>query len=205
MRRRWSLTITIFVLLLAGSAPAVGGSPTPEVKAILDQAMEVQTRPALQGPEGRPERARLIREVIKMNFLSADMARISLQDHWEKLNPKQQAEFSDLFIDLFQDSYTRMVLNFMRKETIEYLDERPEKDRMRVQTKIMRLNEHIPVDYSVVERNGRWLVVDVTIDGVSIVGNYQNQFRRVIAAQSFDELMKKMRIQSQAIKEEPAS
>jgi len=205
MSMRWSSTIAICVILLAGPASAVAGSPTPEVKAILDQAIEVQTRPALQGPEGRPERARFIREIVKANFLSADMARESLKDHWEKLNPKQQAEFRDLFIDLFQDSYTRMVLNFLRRETIEYLGERPEKDRVRVQTKIMRINEHIPVDYSVVERNARWLVLDVTIDGVSIVGNYQNQFRRVIATQSFDELMKKMKIQSQAIKEEPAS
>ena len=35
----------------------------------------------------------------------------------------------------------------------------------------------------------------MTIDGVSIVGNYQNQFHKVILAQSFDALLKKMRLQ----------
>jgi len=43
----------------------------------------------------------------------------------------------------------------------------------------------------------------VTIDGVSIVGNYQNQFHKVILAQSFDALLKKMRLQSQAIRTNP--
>jgi phospholipid transport system substrate-binding protein len=146
----------------------------------------------------------MIRQLIAENFLSADMARESLKDHWDKLSQEQRKEFQSLFIDLFQDSYTRMVLNYLRQETVEYRGEQPERDIVRVQTLLMRVNEHIPVDYFLVQKNGRWFIRDVIIDGVSIVGNYQNQFRRVIQAQSFDELLKKMRLQSQAIREKPA-
>jgi ABC-type transporter MlaC component len=96
-----------------------------------------------------------------------------------------------------------MVLNYLKQQTIEYKGEEKTAGNTRVQTNIMRANEHIPVDYAVVLKDGRWLVRDVTIDGVSIVGNYQNQFRRVIQAQSFDELLKKMRVQSKAIRDNP--
>ena len=48
------------------------------------------------------------------------------------------------------------------------------------------------------------VIQDVTIDGVSIVGNYQNQFHKVILTQSFDALLKKMRLQSQAIRNNPS-
>jgi phospholipid transport system substrate-binding protein len=196
--------ITLLGLCLLWCAPeARAGSATEDTKVILEKAMAIQTRPDLQSPEQRPMRAQLIRQLIAENFLAADMARESLKDHWNKLSQEQRKEFESLFIDLFQDSYTRMVLNYLRQETVEYRGEQPERDMARVQTLLMRVNEHIPVDYFLAQKNGRWWIRDVTIDGVSIVGNYQNQFRRVIQAQSFDELLKKMRLQSQAIREKP--
>ena len=108
-----------------------------------------------------------------------------------------------IFIDLFQDSYTRMVLNYLHRETVAYQNEQPEGEGRRVWTSILRVNEHIPVEYSLVQKAGQWGIQDVTIDGVSIVGNYQNQFHKVILAQSFDDLLKKMRLQSQAIRTDP--
>jgi phospholipid transport system substrate-binding protein len=196
--------ITLLGLCLLWCAPeARAGSATADTKVMLEKAMAIQTRPDLQSPEQRPMRAQLIRQLIAENFLAADMARESLKDHWNKLSQEQRKEFESLFIDLFQDSYTRMVLNYLRQETVEYRGEQPERDMARVQTLLMRVNEHIPVDYFLAQKNGRWWIRDVTIDGVSIVGNYQNQFRRVIQAQSVDELLKKMRLQSQAIKEKP--
>jgi ABC-type transporter MlaC component len=53
-------------------------------------------------------------------------------------------------------------------------------------------------------KEGQWGIQDVTIDGVRILGNYQNQFHKVILTQSFDALLKKMRLQSQAIRNNPS-
>ena len=47
--------------------------------------------------------------------------------------------------------------------------------------------------------DGKWLVRDVRIDGVSIIENYQKSFSRMIKQESFDALLKKMRVQQQAI------
>jgi phospholipid transport system substrate-binding protein len=184
--------------------PAWAGSAIADTRSILEKAIEIQTRAEFQSDEQRPARARLIRQLIAENFSAVDMARESLQGLWDKLPQNQRQEFENLFIDLFQDSYTRLVLNYLRQETVDYRGEQPEGSLTRVQTVLLRQNEHIPVDYLLVQKTDRWLVRDVTIDGVSIVGNYQNQFRRVIQAQSFDELLKKMRLQSQAIRDKPA-
>jgi ABC-type transporter MlaC component len=51
------------------------------------------------------------------------------------------------------------------------------------------------VEYSLVQKEGQWGIQDVTIDGVSILGNDQNQFHKVILAPSFKALLKKMRLQ----------
>jgi len=178
-----------------------GESPTDRVRDVLEKAMDIQTKPELQGDSGRPQRAKLIRALIAENFLTAQMAQESLGDKWQGLTPAQKSEFTDLFIQLFQDSYTRMVLNFLRRETIQYLGEGKEGSRTKVRTKIMRVNEHIPVDYILVEKGNRWFMVDLIIDGVSIVRNYQNKFRQIIAAKSLDYLINQMQIQCKAIEE----
>ena len=191
----------VFLGVFATTWVSSAESPTDRVRDVLEKAMDIQTKAELQGDSGRPQRAKLIRALIAENFLTAQMAQESLDDKWQALAPGQRNEFTDLFIRLFQDSYTRMVLNFLRRETVEYLGEGKEGSRTKVRTKIMRVNEHIPVDYILVEKDNRWFMVDVIIDGVSIVRNYQNKFRQVIAAQSLDYLMNQMRIQCKAIEE----
>jgi phospholipid transport system substrate-binding protein len=191
----------VFLGVFATTWVSSAESPTDRVRDVLEKAMDIQTKAELQGDSGRPQRAKLIRALIAENFLTAQMAQESLDDKWQALAPGQRNEFTDLFIRLFQDSYTRMVLNFLRRETVQYLGEGKEGSRTKVRTKIMRVNEHIPVDYILVEKDNRWFMVDVIIDGVSIVRNYQNKFRQVIAAQSLDYLMNQMRIQCKAIEE----
>lgn len=202
---RVGASVLIGMLLLV---KAWGGSQevaTEKVRSVLERAMDIQSRPDLQGEAGRPQRAKLIHQLISENFLSAQMAMESLGDRWESLKAEEREEFRELFVDLFQDSYTRMVLNFLRRETVEYLGEAPDNGRMKVRTKILRANEHIPVDYTLLKKDNGWFMVDVIIDGVSIVKNYQTKFKQVITSRSFDYLLKQMRIQSQVAKEASAS
>jgi phospholipid transport system substrate-binding protein len=197
-----SLFISLFslsLLLGVGQVKAVETGATTQVKAVLDGAMDVQTRPDLQGDNHHKERAQLIRKIISENFLSGEMAKESIKGYWDRISHNQQAEFQKLFTILFQDSYTRMVLDFLHKETIEYKPETRDNGSVQVPTLIMRANEHIPVNYAMEQKNGRWFIRDVEIDGVSIVENYRNTFRRVIATGSFDTLLQKMRLQSKAV------
>lgn len=173
-----------------------------QVKSVLDRAIEIQTRKDLEGEGQRKERARLVRELIASSFVSDDMARDSLGGHWGKLSQKQRGEFQRLFSELFQDSYTRMVLNFLQKETIEYRGEVPKGKGMLVQTVIVRANEHIPVDYHLTQKSGKWWIRDVEIDGVSIVQNYRDTFNREISRSSFESLLQKMRVQNEAMNRE---
>lgn len=199
MRNRFWVAAVLALWLSVGTARANMGPATLKVKDILEQAMEIQTRPDLQGPAHRVERAQSIRKLIADHFLAEEMAKAALDRDWSNLRPEQQAEFRELFTVLFQDSYTRMVLNFLKRETIEYGPERMENASLWVQTIIMRVNEHIPVDYQLVEKKDGWYVQDVKIDGISIVKNYRNAFHRVITRESLAALLEKMRLQRKAI------
>jgi hypothetical protein len=109
---------------------AAAESASESLKSILEKAIDIKTRADLQGAERQTTRARLVRELIAENFLSAEMARESVKDYWDSLSQEQRQDFTGLFIDLFQDSYTRLVLNYLRQETIEYSEQPSAKVRL---------------------------------------------------------------------------
>jgi phospholipid transport system substrate-binding protein len=173
--------------------------PVDTVRQMLDEAISIQTDPTLQGQEFRDRRRTAIKKVILKNFYFNDMAKQALTSHWDGLNNAKRSEFSSIFQDLFLDSYSRLVLDFLKKERVQYLGEDVQKGEALVKTTIYRINESIPVDYSLMLVDGKWLVRDVKIDGVSIVENYRKSFSRLIKQESFDALLKRMRMQQQAI------
>ena len=176
-----------------------GPTPVNTVRRMLDEAISVQTDPHLQGQEFREARRTAIKKLILSNFYFDDMAKQALGPYWDGLSNQNRSEFKQIFQDLFLDSYSRLVLDFLKREKVQYLGEDVQKDEATVKTSIYRINEAIPVDYSLTDVKGKWLVRDVRIDGVSIVENYRKSFARLIKQESFDALLKKMRLQQKAI------
>src|SRR5208337_2833481 len=167
-------------------------APTEVVRKMLDEVMAVQSDPAPQDQPSRAARRADIRKVILKNFDFDEMARQALGHQWGSLDGARRAEFKSVFQDLFLDSYSRLVLDFLKKEKITYIGEVNAEDRVTVRTVIQRVNEEIPVDYVLARGGGGLQIRDVSIDGVSIVANYQKSFARVIKQESYESLLKKM-------------
>ncbi len=192
------VTVLLLISALPQSPWAQAGTATGQVRAILEKVMGIQSDPTLQGQALRSLRKKAIQEVILRSFCFDAMAGQALGSHWSSLDEAKRNEFKTLFRDLFQDSYTRLVLDFLKQETVTFAKEDNLKGRVLVKTVIQRLNEEIPVDYILAEIDQQWLIEDVKIDGISIVENYQKAFTRVIKQESYDGLLRKMRLQQQA-------
>ncbi len=194
-----ALSLLLLLPLGLAAAPARAETPTAYVRGILDKVMAIQTDPALAGEAQKKERARLIRQVIKQSFDFPMMAQESLGPASGRLAAGQRREFSDTFSYLFQDSYTRLVLNYLKQETVHYQRERLADGRAQVSTSLVRTNETIPVDYLMHRQGQSWVLYDVVVDGVSILEHYRSEFTQVIRTQSFDYLLGKMKAQRRAI------
>ena len=158
--------------------------------------MAIQTDPALAGEAHEAQRARQIHQIIARSFDFPFMAKDALGSASGHLNQ----DFVTTFSYLFQDSYTRMVVQFLKKENITYNQERLEGSKARVDTTIVRPNESIPVTYLLHQAGGGWLLYDVNVDGVSILENYRTQFAQAIRTKGFGFLLERMKTQRQAIK-----
>lgn len=157
--------------------------------------MDILRDPALQGPDKEAARKQKVRKLIAAGFNYTEMAARSLGSHWDKLTRKQRQGFVDLFGDLFEISYSQMVLESLPDRQTMYTGESVNRPRAVVNTVIVDARgDRLPVDYQVQCPHGQWELIDVVIDGVSIVRVYRSQFNKVIRTSSFDALVKKMRV-----------
>ncbi|MGD8543309.1 MAG: ABC transporter substrate-binding protein, partial [Desulfobacteraceae bacterium] len=83
-------------------------------------------------------------------------------------------------------TYIDLAVEFLEEEILS-------DDKAMVKTKVRREGVETPVDYRMLRQDGRWLVYDVNIEGVSLVQNYRTQFREILAKETPEELIQKLR------------
>jgi len=198
--RRLVLGAALAAMVVAGAGPAGAGEATDRVRGIIDAVLAIQNDPALQGPQHGERRTAEVKRTIGQSFNFGEMARRSLGREWEKLGPAQRQDFTEVLQDLFVDSYSKLVVNFLKRENIKYGPETAQDNTTLVKTVMERLaREQIPVDYRLLRAGDRWDMYDVVIDGVSIVENYRSQFAKIIRTNSFDTLITKMKIKREEV------
>ena len=166
---------------------------------MLTEVVSIQNDPGLQNPQSKNMRKDLVRKIILRSFDFDTMAKDALgPSQWKGMTKSQQTEFKSVFEDLFVESYLRLVLDFLKKEKIEYGEERQSQGKRLVKTIIHRQEDRIPVDYYLISSGNRWAITDVTIEDVSIIENYRKSFSRIIRQESLNGLLKKMRLQQKA-------
>jgi phospholipid transport system substrate-binding protein len=203
--RSRSATVTTDVMLPAALALALvvgAGLPTsawaagPEetIRELVSAVSAVLNDPGLQGPAGKVERKNRVAGIIHGAFHFEDMARESLGTHWDQLGAAQREEFTRLFGELFEQSYSLLVLRFLGERTTTYHGESIDGNRAGVRTHLVSEKEgRLPVDYRMAALGERWAVVDVVVDGVSLAANYRAQFTKVIRTSSYETLLRRMR------------
>ncbi|MGB7912239.1 MAG: ABC transporter substrate-binding protein [Desulfobaccales bacterium] len=196
MKKRLSIISLAFLAVIwMGVLPAAAESPTAFVQGIMDKTMAIQNNPA---PDTQA-RTRAIHQIIEQNFDFPMMAKDTLGATYGQLSAGQRQQFNNTFDYLFEDSYTRMVLNFLKQQNIKYGQERQESGgKARLDTTLVRANDIIPVTYLMHSAPRGWLLYDVAVDGVSILENYRDEFGRVIRTKSFDYLLQRMEEQRRA-------
>jgi phospholipid transport system substrate-binding protein len=147
---------------------------------------------ALQEDPSRVHARPEIRKAAASLFDFEEMARRTLTRHWAGRAPQEQAEFVRLFTDLLERSYLGRIESWSG-EKILYTSEAVDGSFASVRSKIITRRAEVALEYRLLQRDGRWRVYDVLIDGVSFVSTYRGQFERIIQESSWDGLMNKLR------------
>ena len=182
---------SLLALIVATAVPATAGEPTDQIRQRVDDVVRVLEDPVLQS---KPvERHAAVRKIAEEIFDYPDTARRALGPHWNPRTPQERQEFIRLFADLLDRAYIGKI-ELYQGEKVRYVGETINGDDATVKTRIVtKKGSEVPVDYRLHLKDGRWLVYDVVIEGVSLVSNYRTQFNKIVQTESYQVLVQKLK------------
>src|SRR5262245_47328167 len=159
---------------LSTAGAALAGPPTDNLKSGIDRVITVLEDSSLKD---RPqERRAALRQVTSAIFDVEEAAQRSLAPHWQVRTPAEREEFVQLFGRLLEAAYLTKI-ELYSGEKVLYGGDTIDGEHATVRTRVVtREGTEIPVDYRMLKRGDRWLVYDVSIEGVSLISNYRTQF-----------------------------
>ena len=195
-RNRWQLTAVtagLAVIVLGAAVPARAGVPSEQLKAQVDRVVRVLDDTELQKSARAAERRAAIRRIANETFDFTETAQRALGPHWQARTPAEREEFTGLFADLLERSYIGKI-ELYSGEKVAYLGDTIDDGFATVRTKLItKQATEVPIDYRMIRRDDRWLVYDVSIEGVSLVANYRAQLNKIIQTSGYASLVQRLR------------
>lgn len=173
--------------LLTGPARGENQSPSQVVDGLANRVLPILQKKDLNNDQKREQIEQIAYEAMDFDTLS----RLVLARNWSKFSPAQQSEFIGLFKRHLSVTYGHNVENY-RNERVQILGERKEGyGDVTVLTKILRggADADVVVDYRLRQRDGQWKIIDIIIEGVSMVSNFRSQFQDIVANGGPDRLL----------------
>jgi phospholipid transport system substrate-binding protein len=185
-----SLAILLATLVLANVAWA--GPPTDAVKARQTELFKLLEKPSDDASQKKI--AALLDELLDYDRL----AEATLGSEWATLKPEQRTEFAGLLKQLVRKAYEKNLRKILAYN-VEYVGESPSGEKSFVVKTLAKhktdaREEPIAVDFKLSERAaGKWLVVDIITEEVSLVESYRSQFVKIVKKDGFAALIAKMK------------
>jgi phospholipid transport system substrate-binding protein len=187
----WALLLCL-PLAMAQAVESVGDDPR---QLVIDTSEKMLAKI-------REERVRLdenpqlineyVIDIVLPHFDFEAMSRSVLGKHWRRADAGQRKRFVGEFRDLLVRTYATALLEYT-EEPIDYLPligNKPEDDEVTVRSEIQQPGGlSIPIHYRMERQEGGWKVFDVTIDGLSLIGNYRTSFANEIRNAGLDSLI----------------
>ena len=199
-KRRWrpALLATLLALAMAGGAGTLraDSSPLQSTQEFVNQALKILADK--QTPVA--DRGRQLHQLIEPRFDFPDMARAALGRHWRALTPAQRQDFTGVFKGFIETAYLSKIGDYAG-QSVEFIKQSSlGAGYAQVTSNIVQSGRAaIPVNYLLEQTDGSWKVYDVTVDNISIIQNYQNQFNRVINENGFDKLLADLKAKQQQL------
>jgi len=182
--------VAVLFALPAAGDPAVRSAPMQMIEETTDQVLAVLRDSALSTEQKRVR----LENLAQQHFDFAAMSRLVLARNWKRFSEPQQVEFVEAFKDFLAHSYADRIDRYS-EEDIAVAGERQEpRGDVTVSTRIVggQYNDAV-VDYRLRQRDGEWRIIDVVVEGISLVFNYRDQFKEVVGRDGPEGLLKRLR------------
>ncbi len=189
---RGSISIVLCLCLLAGwksraVAAEEAADPAATVQSLL-RAVRVLAQPADKKAE-----AEAIRE-ISGTFDIVALSKACLRKTWEKLSPEERKRFVALLREVLEKVAYPKSAKFFTDTEMEVEDVVREGGKAEVSTLVVHPDEgEVEVGYCLEWHDGKWLIEDILLDGVSLRRDLRSQAQKILHDESYEDLKRRLR------------
>lgn len=192
---RGALAAALALTVLAGApASAPAQSAIEDMQQYTDEVARLIREVSTREKDTLGDLQTSMRRLAFQIFGAPEAAREVLGRHWDERTPLEQEDFIKLFAELLEATYLAQIDTLGGGQVkIRYIGEMLEGNRADVRARLTgSKGRDVVVDARLIRRGDRWLVWDVSIEGVSIIGNYRAQFDRILRRSSYPELVRQV-------------
>ena len=121
------------------------------------------------------------RTLLNRDFDMDYIGRFAMGRYWRGMNASQQKEYLSLFEDMIVDVYSKRFQDYDGQKLVVYSARPDGKYDVLVNSAIIPPSgPKIRVDWRVREKNGRYKVIDIMVEGVSMALTQRSDFSSVI-------------------------
>jgi phospholipid transport system substrate-binding protein len=204
--RRILLTVSLALLVSAAVATTATsqqeGDPVQFVRSLGQQAVGLLADRTLSAGD----RTRVFRELLVERFDMASIGRLVMGRYWRRATTAQKDQFGALFEDYVVATYASR-LDAYNGEQFNVGTARRANDKVTAVSGEVTRQQGAPidVDWMVHRKNDRWYVIDVIVEGVSMVISQRSEFSTIINQQGgIDGLIESIRTRIDIVSADPS-
>lgn len=165
------------------------------LETTIQQCLSMLADPAYNNPVTQQKQRDKIEALVRTVFDFDEFSARTVGQRWKSFTAQQKHDFSEAFAGLLLATYLGQ-LDTYNGEQVRYISERSNESGSKVEQRTeltMKDGKVIPVAYRMLLKNNKWVVYDVIVEGVSLVKNYRTQFQDILATDSPENLIKRIR------------
>ena len=178
------LCFSICFLCLGMETPDNG--PVATVKSLLEAVK------SLSEAKDKETEARAVQRVSQ-GFDLTGISKACLRGTWDSLSEQERKKFVTLFQDILEKVAYPKSADFFKGTEIEVEEVQTQGNRAEVSTLVIHPEEGmVEVMYCLEPVEGKWLIKDLQLDGVSLIFDLRSQMQKIIREKSYQELKRRM-------------
>ena len=174
------------------AAAAQGNDPSKLVQTAADGMLKDLDANRAEYRKDPNKVGALVEKYLLPHFDTQYSARLVLGKHWRTASEDQRKRFVDAFYQSLLRNYGSALVDFT-SDRMKIFPAQVDGDSSTVRTEIKRSDgTRIPVNYSLRKTNGEWKAWDVTIEGISYVKSFREDFGAEIDQKGLDAVIQRI-------------
>ena len=189
------LTTLVLSFFLAAPVLAQDLAPDELVRKVTADVFDV-IKSDKQLQSGDRDKALALAEKKILPYVDfRETARLATGKAWNGATPEQQDQIVNEFRSMLVRIYSNAI-DVYRGQTMKVLPVRlpPGATDVTVRNQFLRAGQPpVPVEYAMTKTTTGWMIYDITVDGVSLVLNYRDEFAQITRTSGIDGLIRRLK------------